>query len=147
MASRTPSIDVEKLKTLCLACPGASSILGIKGSTVSTTDIFSLFRLALSSKVRGSVLSADRARHAQNCGYVLVAKCALSRQQVGILQWIGVLAPPQDTVRTSSGMWDEASQNMRVKILRGCEARCQHVAGVFVMSSGVSEARLVSVAF
>ena len=79
VASRSPIFSQEKLEALSLMCPGASRILGIKGPTVSTTDIASLFRLALTSKIRGSGQSVYRARHAQHCAYALVSKmCIIS---------------------------------------------------------------------
>ena len=123
---QTSSTSGVAVKLACFVSPGVASILGTKAQSVYKAPMQSLFRLALSHKVRGSSQEAKRVAAAQQVGMVLVAKTALSRQGVGMLQWLENPSAVAGSIRAFSGMWDEASQVTRARLMDRCIANAQN---------------------
>ena len=96
-----------------------------------------LFRLALSHKVCSSSAEAKRVAAAQQVCMALVAKTALSRQGVGMLQWLEKPSAIAGSIRAFSGMWDEASQLTRARLMARYIAKGQNVVEVFVLLGSV----------
>ena len=104
-ANANSVVTQETLDTLTLACPSASKLLVSRNrASVATAPVYSLLRLVLSSKIRGSGTAVDRSRLAQQYAYVLVAKCALACQQCGLLQRLG--GPSAGAGRSQGILWN-----------------------------------------
>ena len=131
LEKQQPRTSSAAVQLASLMSPGVASILGTKAQKVGKAPMHSLMRLALSQKVCGSSAEAKRAAAAQQVGVALVAKTALSRQSVGLLQWIENPSVVAGSVRAFSGMWDEASQKARARLLDHYLSKGQNVVEVF----------------
>ena len=134
--------------------PGAAELLGL---AVHEGDVFPeiMVRLAVSSRIRGSGPSVDRARKLQTISTAVVGKVILTRQSWGVERWLqrSELAT-RKKVLGFSAMWDEASQRLRALIERipgeACSAlnspslvtKSQKVIEVMVTLWNIYQARL-----
>ena len=134
---KQPRTSSAAVQLACFVSPGVASILGTKAQSASRAPMHSLFRLAMSHKVRGSSADAKRVAAAQQMGMALVARTALSRQVVGLFQWLENSSAVAGSIRAFCGMWDEASQKTRAKLLDRYLAQGQNVVEVFVLLGSV----------
>lgn len=128
-----PRTSSAAVQLASFSSPGVGAMLGTRAQSVGKAPLHSLFRLALSHKVRGSSAEAKRVAAAQQVGMALVAKTALARQAIGLLQWLENPSVGAGSVRAFSGMWDEASQKMRARLVGRYLSKGQNVVDVFVL--------------
>ena len=128
-----PRTSSAAVQLASFSSPGVGAILGTRAQSVGKAPLHSLLRLALSHKVRGSSGEAKRVAAAQQVGMAVVAKTALARQELGLLQWLENPSAGAGSVRAFSGMWDEASQKTRAKLLDLDFAIGQSVVDVLVL--------------